>query len=201
VHGQVDRRYRDELIARFELDPGKKVRAYSKGNRQKVLLIAALMARPKLLLLDEPTSGLDPLMEQAFRHCVHEAHSNGQTVLLSSHILSEVEALCDRIGILRAGHLVEIGTLESMRHLSALTVDLIFDVDPPDLSRVPGVERIVVTGRHLHLDLQGPIGPLMDALAGTGVRELLSRQPSLEELFLSHYGAAEEPVPVGVPGG
>jgi ABC-2 type transport system ATP-binding protein len=189
VQGQVDPGYRDELIGRFELDPSKKVRAYSKGNRQKVLLIAALMTRPDLLLLDEPTSGLDPLMEKVFRQCVREARDAGQTVLLSSHILSEVEALCDRIGILRAGHLVEIGTLASMRHLSALTVDLVFDAAVPDLTRVPGVRAVVVTGRQVHLQVQGVIEPLMDALAGTGVRELLSRAPSLEELFLAHYGS------------
>ncbi len=117
VHGQVDEAYRDELVHRFDLDPTKKVRAYSKGNRQKVVLVAALMVRPDLLVLDEPTSGLDPLMEQAFRHCIGEARERGQTVFLSSHILSEVEALCDRVGILREGSLVEIGTLADMRHL------------------------------------------------------------------------------------
>jgi ABC-2 type transport system ATP-binding protein len=189
VQGQVDPAYRDELIERFDLDPSKKVRAYSKGNRQKVLLIAAMMTRPDLLLLDEPTSGLDPLMEQAFRQCVHEAREAGQTVFLSSHILSEVEALCDRIGILREGRLVEIGTLASMRHLSTLTVEVLFDVAPPDLRLVPGVRRAVVDGKRVHLEFQGPIEPLLTALAGTGVRELLSREPSLEELFLAHYGS------------
>jgi ABC-2 type transport system ATP-binding protein len=188
VQGRVDTTYRDELVARFDLDPSKKVRAYSKGNRQKVLLIAALMTRPDLLLLDEPTSGLDPLMEQAFRHCIHEARDVGQTVFLSSHILSEVEALCDRVGILREGRLVEIGTLEEMRHLSALTVEVTFDAAPPDLAGVAGVKRSVVNGRQVHLEVQGPIEPLVEALAGTGVRELLSREPSLEELFLAHYG-------------
>ena len=134
VQGQVDEAYRDELIARFDLDPTKKVRAYSKGNRQKVILIGALMVRPDLLVLDEPTSGLDPLMEQAFRHCIHEARDRGQTVFLSSHIMSEVEALCDRVGILRNGKLVEMGTLAQMRHLSALTVEATFDGAIPDLS-------------------------------------------------------------------
>jgi ABC-2 type transport system ATP-binding protein len=189
VQGRVDVAYRDVLIGRFDLDPSKKVRAYSKGNRQKVLLIAALMARPDLLLLDEPTSGLDPLMEQAFRQSVQEARDAGQTVFLSSHILSEVEALCDRVGILREGRLVEMGTLGEMRHLSAVTVEAIFNATPPDLAGVPGVKRVVVEGRHVHLEVQGPIEPLVDALAGTGVRELLSREPSLEELFLAHYGA------------
>jgi ABC-2 type transport system ATP-binding protein len=202
VQGRVDTAYRDELIGRFDLDPSKKVRAYSKGNRQKILLIAALMARPDLLVLDEPTSGLDPLMEQAFRHSVHEARKAGQTVFLSSHILSEVEALCDRVGILREGRLVEMGTLEEMRHLSTLTVEATFGGVPPDLAGVAGVKRAVVDGHRVHLEVQGPIEPVVDALAGTGVRELLSREPSLEELFLAHYGpGGAAPVLAASPAG
>jgi ABC-2 type transport system ATP-binding protein len=202
VQGRVDTAYRDELIGRFDLDPSKKVRAYSKGNKQKILLIAALMARPDLLVLDEPTSGLDPLMEQAFRHSVHEARKAGQTVFLSSHILSEVEALCDRVGILREGRLVEMGTLAEMRHLSTLTVEATFGGVPPDLARVAGVKRAVVDGHRLHLEVQGPIEPVVDALAGTGVRELLSREPSLEELFLAHYGpGGAAPVLAASPAG
>src|SRR6516162_7560583 len=126
VHGEVDDAYREELVGRFQLDLNKKVRAYSRGNRQKVLLIAALMCRPDLLILDEPTAGLDPLMEQEFRHTLSEAKERGQTVFLSSHILSEVEAVCDRVAILRQGRLVELGTLEELRHLSALSVDATF---------------------------------------------------------------------------
>ncbi|HYA68178.1 MAG TPA: ABC transporter ATP-binding protein [Acidimicrobiales bacterium] len=190
VQGRVDTAYRDTLIERFDLDTTKKVRAYSKGNRQKILLIAALMTRPDLLVLDEPTIGLDPLMEQAFRQSVQEARHAGQTIFLSSHILSEVEALCDRVGILREGRLVEMGTLEQMRHLSALTVEVTFDGVPPDLAGVAGVTRAVVDGRHVRLEVQGPIDALVDALAGSGVRELVSREPSLEELFLAHYGPA-----------
>jgi ABC-2 type transport system ATP-binding protein len=205
VHGTVDIDYRDQLIERFDLDPSKKVRAYSKGNRQKVLLIAALMTRADLLLLDEPTSGLDPLMEREFRHCVHEARDNGQTVFLSSHILSEVEALCDRVAILREGRLVEIGTLTQMRHLSAVTVDAVFDAVPMGLvlalAGVAGVTHVAAESRRIHLQVQGPISPLVDALAGTGVRELLSREPTLEELFLAHYGpdgtAPDEADPAG----
>jgi len=199
VQGRVDTAYRDELIQRFELDPSKKVRAYSKGNKQKILLIAAMMTRPDLLVLDEPTSGLDPLMEQAFRRSVAEARDAGQTVFLSSHILSEVEALCDRVGILREGRLVEMGTLAEMRHLSALTVEATFDGVPPDLAGVTGVKRAVVDGRHVHLQVQGSIEPLVEALARTGVRELLSREPSLEELFLAQYGPdGAAPVLTGV---
>lgn len=189
VHGQVEGAYRDELIERFDLDPTKKVRAYSKGNHQKVILIAALMVRPDLLVLDEPTSGLDPLMEQAFRHCVREARDRGQTIFLSSHMMSEVEALCDRVGILRDGKLVEMGTLAEMRHLSALTVEARFEGAIPDLSVVPGVSALEVDGSTLHCQVRGSIEPLMKALAAADVTELLSREPSLEELFLAQYGA------------
>jgi ABC-2 type transport system ATP-binding protein len=188
VHGSVDAAYTDELIARFYLDPAKKVRAYSKGNRQKVILIAALMTRADLLILDEPTSGLDPLMEEAFRLSIREARDRGQTVFLSSHILSEVEALCDRIGILRAGQLVELGTLAQLRHLSALTVQVTFDGPVPDLAGVPGVSALAVDGRVVRCHVQGPVAPLLTALAGANVTELLSREPSLEELFLAQYG-------------
>jgi ABC-2 type transport system ATP-binding protein len=197
VQGQVDVAYRDELVERFALDPSKKVRTYSKGNRQKVILIAALMARPDLLVLDEPTGGLDPLMEQAFRHCVQEAKERGQTVFLSSHILSEVEALCDRIGILRAGKLVEMGTLADMRHLSSLTVEATFDASVPDLSHVSGVSSIQVEGRVVRCQVRGTIEPLLEVLAGAGVHELLSREPSLEELFLAHYGGSDDTGDVG----
>jgi ABC-2 type transport system ATP-binding protein len=193
VAGQVDTRYRDELIERFGLDPGKKVRAYSKGNRQKLILIAALMTRARLLLLDEPTSGLDPLMEQQFRRCVAEARERGQTVFLSSHILSEVEALCDRVAILRDGVLAEIGTLAELRHLAALTVEATFDGPVPDLTGVPGVSAVQVTGRVLRCHVRGSVEPLLKVLATVGVRELLSREPSLEELFLAHYGATTQP--------
>ena len=192
VQGRVDVAYREELIERFDLDPSKKVRAYSKGNRQKLILIAALMCRPDLLLLDEPTSGLDPLMEQTFRHCVHEASERGQAIFLSSHILSEVEALCDRVGILRAGKLVEMGTLADMRHLSALTVEATFDGPVPDLSRVLGVRSVEVEGRVLRCQVQGSVEPLLKVLASSSVHELLSREPSLEELFLAHYGTGVE---------
>lgn len=190
VQGRVDVTYRDELIGRFDLDPSKKVRAYSKGNRQKLILVAALMTRPELLVLDEPTSGLDPLMEQAFRHCVHEARERGQTIFLSSHILSEVEALCDRVGILREGLLVEMGTLAEMRHLSALTVEATFEGPVPDLSRVPGVGSVEVEGHVVRCQVRGTIEPLLKVLAAAGVQELLSREPSLEELFLAQYGGS-----------
>jgi len=188
VQGQVDLAYRDLLLERFEFDPSKKVRAYSKGNRQKLILIAGLMTRAELLLLDEPTAGLDPLMERAFRECVADARERGQTVFLSSHILSEVEALCDRIAILREGHLVEVGTLAEMRHLSALQVEVELDGSVPDLSNVPGVSAVQVDGSRLRCQVTGSVEPLLGALSGAGVRHLVSREPSLEDLFLAHYG-------------
>jgi polyether ionophore transport system ATP-binding protein len=188
LHGQADPSYRDQLIARFDLDPSKKVRAYSRGNRQKVLLIAALMTRADLLVLDEPTSGLDPLMEAEFRHCVAEARERGQAVFLSSHVLSEVEALCDRVVILRDGRVAEAGTLSDLRHLSAVTVEATFAGTVPDLSGVPGVSAVTHNGRSVRCQVTGPVAPLLAALADAGVTRLLSREPSLEELFLARYG-------------
>jgi len=195
VHGHVDVAYRDVLLERFEFDPSKKVRTYSKGNRQKLILIAALMTRADVLLLDEPTAGLDPLMERAFRHCVDDARERGQTVFLSSHILSEVEALCDRIAILRAGRLVEVGTLAEMRHLSALQVEAEMDDTVPDVSGLPGVKAVQVDGRRLRCQVSGSIEPLLAALTAAGVRHLVSREPSLEELFLAHYGSSSGATP------
>ena len=195
VQGRVDDAYRDELVERFDFDPGVKVRAYSKGNRQKLVLIAALMTRADLLVLDEPTAGLDPLMERAFRLSVREASDRGQTVFLSSHILSEVEALCDRVGILRGGRLVEMGTLAELRHLSALTVEVTFVGAVPDLSTVPGVTSVAVDGPVVRCQVHGPVEALLRVLADAGVSALLSREPSLEELFLARYGGDTGPDP------
>src|SRR5437879_4279319 len=158
VHGRVDRPFRHELIGRCSLDPAKKARAYSTGKRQKLSLIAAVMTRADLLILYEPTSGLDPLMEQVFRECVLEAKARGQTVLLSSHILSEVEVVCDRVAILRAGRLVETGTLAELRHLAALSVEATLSGAPPDLSRVPGVSHVRVEGNRLSCQVMGSVG-------------------------------------------
>lgn len=188
LHGSFDASYRDQLIDDFQLDPDKTVRAYSKGNRQKLNLVAALMTRADLLILDEPTTGLDPLMEQVFRSCLLEAKHRGQTVLLSSHILSEVEAVCDRIAILRRGRLVEIGTLSELRHLGSVSVDAVLKGAPPDLSQVPGVMAAHLEGSRLQCQVSGPVEPLLRTLTGVGVEKLLIREPSLEELFLTHYG-------------
>jgi len=191
VQGRADPAYQDELVERFAFDPSKKVRSYSKGNRQKLALIAGLASRADLLLLDEPTSGLDPLMEREFRRCVLEAKAAGQTVFLSSHILSEVEALCDRVAILRGGRLVEAGTLADLRHLSALSVEATFTAAPPDLSAVPGVTDVEVDGNRIRLQVHGSVEPLLERLAAARVTQLLSREPSLEELFLAQYGAEQ----------
>jgi ABC-2 type transport system ATP-binding protein len=187
VRGGVDPAYRATLIDRFQLDADKKVRALSHGNRQKVQLIAAFASRADLLILDEPTGGLDPLMEMAFRETVHEAKDRGQTVFLSSHILSEVEAVCDRVGILRAGRLVDQGTLGELRHLSAQTVEVTFDGQVPDRLALPGVEVERAGANALRFEVTGSIGPLVAALADYPVVSLESRVPSLEEIFLHHY--------------
>jgi ABC-2 type transport system ATP-binding protein len=192
VHGQVDSAYQTTLVDRFDFDPTKKVRSYSKGNCQKLSLIAALMVRPDLLLLDEPTNGLDPLMEQAFRTSIHEATARGQTVFLSSHSMSEVEALCDRVAILRDGALVELGTLAELRHLSATLVEVTFASTPPDLSRVPGVSVITKAAHLVRVHVQGPLAPLLALIATSDVTGLVSRPPSLEELFLAQYGRSTQ---------
>jgi len=187
LHGGTDKAYRDELVQRFELDTKKKVRALSKGNRQKVQLVAALATRADLLVLDEPTSGLDPLMEMAFRECIREAKERGQAVFLSSHILSEVEALCDRVGILREGRLVDQGTLAELRHLSTQTVDVTFSDGVPQLPPLPGVQVSLAGPNALRFEVSGSVGPVINALAGHPVTALISREPSLEEIFMHHY--------------
>jgi ABC-2 type transport system ATP-binding protein len=192
LHGTVDRPYRAELVRRFDLDPSRRVREYSKGNRQKLALIAALASRAPLLLLDEPTSGLDPLMEQQFRTCIREAVANGQAVLLSSHILSEVEALCDRVAILRDGRVVDSGTLRQLRHLSATTLVATFTGSVPDLTGVPGVRSLTVTGQQLTCRVVGSVEPVLHAFVGSGLLRLTSSEPSLEELFLTHYGSRDQ---------
>ncbi|MBP1160027.1 MULTISPECIES: ABC transporter ATP-binding protein [Rhodococcus] len=188
MRGGIDEARRSELIERFDLDPRKKSRTYSKGNRQKVSLISALSSNARLLLLDEPTSGLDPLMEQVFRESVAEAARRGVTVLLSSHILSEVEALCDRVTIIRAGKTVESGSLSSMRHLSRTSISAELTGDPGDLSRLAGVEDVSIDDHTLHCQVDSEhLGELIRVLGDAGVRSLVSKPPTLEELFLRHY--------------
>lgn len=191
VHGEIDIKYQSELIKRFQFDPSKKVRTYSKGNRQKINLIAALSTRAELLMMDEPTTGLDPIMEQAFKQSVLEAKANDQTILLSSHILEEVEALCDRVAILSAGKLVELGTLAEMRHLSAVSVVATFEGSPPKVSHIAGVSNAMMNGHQLTCQVRGPIEPLFKEIIAAHPKTLLSREPSLEELFLPLYGDKE----------
>jgi ABC-2 type transport system ATP-binding protein len=194
LHGGTDVAYREQLVERFQLDTAKKIRAMSKGNRQKVQLIAALATRADLLLLDEPTSGLDPLMEVAFRDCIEEAKQHGQTVFLSSHILSEVEALCDRVGILREGKLVDEGTLKELRHLAVQTVEVTFQGQTPQLPPLEGVHVQSAGPNALRFEVTGSVGPLIAALGragGTSIKTLTSREPSLEEIFLHHYDGSD----------
>ena len=197
MRGGLDPDRRADLIERFDLDPHKKARSYSKGNRQKVAVISAFSSRARLLLLDEPTSGLDPLMEKVFRDCIAEAGARGVTVLLSSHILSEVEALCEKVTIIRAGKAVESGSIASMRHLSRTSITAELTGDPGDLSRIPGVEDIRIDGSTLHCQVDADsLGALIRTLGDTGVRSLVSTPPTLEELFLRHYELSEEEVRV-----
>lgn len=192
IHGTIDKVYEQELIKKFAFDPNKKVRSYSKGNRQKIVLIAALATRAKLLIVDEPTSGLDPVMAKVFRDEILAAKANNQTVFLSSHILEEVEELCDRVAVLREGKLIEIGTLEELRHLSALTVEATFKAAPPDVNSIEGVSNISIHDNHLRCNINGDIEPLMKIIVNAHPTSLFSRKPSLEELFLALYDGATE---------
>jgi ABC-2 type transport system ATP-binding protein len=198
LRGGIDPQRRSELLERFELDPTKKARTYSKGNRQKVALVAALAADVELLVLDEPTSGLDPLMEAVFTECIHEARDAGRSVLLSSHILAEVEKLCDRVTIIRNGRTVEAGTLDELRHLTRSSVTAATERDPSALARLPGVHGLTVhDDRVTFLVDNDSLDTVVRELAALGVRSLVSAPPSLEELFLRHYG--DELAAVGVP--
>jgi ABC-2 type transport system ATP-binding protein len=189
LRGDLDPARRDELLDRFELDPTKKARTYSKGNRQKVGLVAALASRAELLVLDEPTSGLDPLMEAVFQECIRELRSEGRTVLLSSHVLAEVEALCDRVSIVRAGRTQRSGTLEELRGMTrtAITAEVTGPAD--GLAGLPGVHGFEVDGRRVRFDVdRAHLDAAVRRLGELGVRSLVSHPPTLEELFLRHYG-------------
>ncbi|WP_181275003.1 ABC transporter ATP-binding protein [Brevibacterium oceani] len=192
LHGGVDTRRRDELIDAFDLDPRKKGRTYSKGNRQKVALISALASDVELLLLDEPTAGLDPLMEAVFQDCIREAKEAGRTVLLSSHILAQVEALADRVSIIRSGRIVETGTLSELRHLSRTTITVGLEHDVPALSEMSGVHDLVREGSRLHFSADTAQLPrIMRALGEHDVESLTATPPTLEQLLLRHYGKEE----------
>ncbi|MFI6949208.1 ATP-binding cassette domain-containing protein [Streptomyces sp. NPDC050422] len=193
LRGGLDDARRADLVARFELDPTKKGRTYSKGNRQKVALVAAFASDVDLLVLDEPTSGLDPLMEEVFQSCVAEARDRGRTVLLSSHILSEVESLCDRVSIIRQGRTVETGSLAGMRHLTRTNITAELVDSPNGLAQLPGVHDLDIRGRQVSLQVDtDKLDAVIKSLSASGVRSLISTPPTLEELFLRHYTADAE---------
>jgi len=202
LHGGLDQARRAQLLDRFELDPAKRTRTYSKGNRQKVALVAALASNAELLILDEPTSGLDPLMEAVFRECADEERASGRTILLSSHILSEVEALCDRVTIIRAGRTVETGSLTQLRHLTRTSIAAELAAPADGLVQLRGVHDLVAdpaAGGGSRVRCEVDSDALEDALrllVAAGVRTLTSQPPTLEELFLRHYAA--EPDAAGV---
>ncbi|GLY26769.1 ABC transporter ATP-binding protein [Kineosporia sp. NBRC 101731] len=190
LRGGLHERRRAELVDRFELDPTKKGRAYSKGNRQKVALVAAFASETELLLLDEPTSGLDPLMESVFRSCIQESKDLGRTVLLSSHILSEVEQLCDRVSIVRAGRTIDTGTLDDLQRLTHTTIEAELTSEPPVLEGLSGVHGVRIRNRSVYCEVEpDALTEVLRRLAESGVHHLVSRKPTLEELFLQHYQA------------
>jgi ABC-2 type transport system ATP-binding protein len=197
LRGGVDRARRDALLERFELDPTKKGRTYSKGNRQKVALVAALASDVELLILDEPTSGLDPLMEVVFQDCISELRQEGRTVLLSSHILAEVEALCDRVSIIRAGRTVDSGTLGDLRHVSRTSIAAETTRPATTLAELPGVHDVRIDGLRSRCDVDGAdLDAVVRYLSELGIRSFTSHPPTLEELFLRHYGdELGEPAP------
>ncbi len=193
LRGGIDPRRRGALLERFELDPRKQSRAYSKGNRQKVVLIAALASDAELLILDEPTSGLDPLMEATFRECVAEEKARGRTVLLSSHILAEIEALCDRVSIVRNGRTVESGTLAELRHLTRMEVSAEVTAVPPALATLEGIYHLDIQGNSVRFSVDASaLGRALSLLINTGLQNLTCQPPTLEELFLRHYETGEQ---------
>ncbi len=188
LRGGLDPRRRAGLLERFDLDPRKKCNSYSKGNRQKVALIAALASDVELLLLDEPTSGLDPLMEAVFRDVISEERRSGRTVLLSSHILAEVEAICDRVTIIRAGRTVESGTLAELRLLTSTSISAELASSPSGLDALPGVHGLQVEGTRVRCEVDAErLNAVLRHLTSLGLRSLVSQPPTLEELFMRHY--------------
>jgi ABC-2 type transport system ATP-binding protein len=184
-----DRRRRDQLCERFNLDPTKKGRTYSKGNRQKVAIVAALACDVELLILDEPTAGLDPLMEAVFQECIREARAEGRTVLLSSHILGQVEALADRVSIIRQGRIVESGTLQDLRHLTRTSIEAVTSRPADSLARLDGVHDLSADNGRVRFDVDTEhLGDVVGHLHSLGIRSLTSQPPTLEQLFMRHYG-------------
>ena len=191
LRGGVDQAYVDQLVQRLDLDPSRRFREYSRGNKQKVGLICALQHRPELLILDEPTSGLDPLVQQTFNELLFEAKADGRTVFLSSHIISEVERTCDRVAIIREGRIARLDTVEGVRNLAAHEVELRFaaPVAGAPFQAIDGVRNLVEEGRTLRMLVTGPIAPVVRLAGQYDLVDFVSREPSLEEVFLSEYGA------------
>ena len=188
LRGGLDETRRRRLVDRFDLDPTKKGRTYSKGNRQKVALVAALASQVELLILDEPTAGLDPLMEAEFRRLLAEDREEGRTVLLASHILAEVEALCDRISIVKAGRNVETGTLAELRHLTRTSITAEVEHPADGLRQLAGVHNLMTDDHRVEFEVDSDrMGEVVTHLASLGVRSLTSHPPTLEELFMRHY--------------
>lgn len=192
LHGEADSAKRKKLLKLFELDPTKKCRTYSKGNRQKAALVSAFATDSDLYILDEPTSGLDPLMEQVFQECVGELKNDGKTILLSSHILSEVEKLCDRISIIREGKIIETGTLAELRHLTNTTMTVSTEKPIENLAEIKGISGIKQQNHGFSFQVEtAEIGNVMTVLSRYGITRLESAPPTLEDLFMRHYGGIQ----------
>lgn len=188
LRGKVNKKRRDELVEKFKIEPKKKFRTYSKGNRQKIAIVAALASDVDLYILDEPTSGLDPLMESVFQQTVQDLKDQGKTVLLSSHILAEVETLCDKVTIIRDGKTVQSGTLQELRHLTNTTVTVDTKKKVTGLSKITGLQGTKQDGTHLSVEVPADqLNEVMDHLSKFEIRSLTSHPPTLEELFMRHY--------------
>ena len=203
LRGGVDRAYVDSLVQRLDLDPSRKFKEYSKGNKQKVGLVVALQHRPDLLILDEPTVGLDPLVQQTFFELVREARADGRTIFLSSHIIDEVDRTCDRVAIIREGRLVQVDRIEAIRRLAFHHVELSFGtpVPPALFSELPGVRDVEFHGNTIRMRVIGPIGAVIAAAAPHGLVDVVSREPNLEDVFLAQYGEHPVVAAAGEPDG
>jgi ABC-2 type transport system ATP-binding protein len=195
LRGGVDPLYQRALIEKLDLDPSRRYKEYSRGNKQKVALVAALQHKPDLLIMDEPTAGLDPLVQQTFFEMLHEATREGRTVFLSSHIISEVERVCDRVAIIREGRLVEVDTVDALRNLAVHHVELRFARPVPehDFEALEGVSHLLAEEEVLRMQVAGPIGPVIRAAGKYELLDVISREPNLEDVFLAQYGREAAP--------
>jgi ABC-2 type transport system ATP-binding protein len=196
LRGNVDPAFRQELIERLDLDPSRRYREYSRGNKQKVALVAALQHKPELLILDEPTAGLDPLVQHAFFALLRAAASEGRTVFLSSHIISEVERVCGRVAIIREGRIVKVDTVDALRNMAVHHVELRFanPVPTAPFEQIDGVSNLAADDSVVRMEVAGPIGPVIAAAGNYELLDVISREPNLEDVFLAHYGRGSEPL-------